>query len=103
MRLKIGANFFDVTVVLTPAILDVDGAVITPALLDPRYNCNLRIGEPLIRKKDASGWHLWELLLLDWTGIGTDSIINDKVPGVAVSDVSLVDLSEVDTRQKGIA
>ena len=98
-----GANFFDVTVVLTPAVLDADGEVITPALLDPGYNCNLRIGEPLVSKKDDSGWFLWELLLLEWTGIGVEGTVNDKVPGVAVSGVSLVDLSQVATPQSGIA
>jgi hypothetical protein len=98
-----GANFFDVTVVLVPAVLDADGEVITPALLDPGYNCNLRIGEPLVSKKDESGWFLWELLLLEWTGIGVEGTVNEKVPGVAVSGVSLVDLSRVATPQGGIA
>jgi hypothetical protein len=98
-----GANFCDVTVVLVLAVLDADGEIVTPAVLDPGNNCNLRIGEPLVSKKDDSGWFLWELLLLEWTGLGVEGTINDKVPGVAVSGVSLVDLAQVATRQGGIA
>lgn len=98
-----GANFFDVAVVLVPAVLDAEGEVITPPVIDPEENYNLRIGAPLVDRKDENGWFLWELLLLEWTGIGVEGTVNGKVPGVAVSGVSLVDLSKVETPQLGIA
>jgi len=98
-----GANFFDVPVELVPAVLDAEGEVITPAVLDAACNVNLRIGAPLVDRMEESGWFLWELLLLEWTGIGTESTVNGKVPGVVVSGVSLVDLSKVETPQLGIA
>ncbi|PCJ09341.1 MAG: hypothetical protein COB16_03930 [Rhodobacteraceae bacterium] len=98
-----GANFFDVAVVLVPAVLDADGEVITPPVLDPGYNCNLRIGEPLVSNKDENGVFLWELLLLEWTYLGAEGTVNGKVPGVVVSGVSLVDLSKVEAPQMGWA
>jgi len=98
-----GANCFDVDVVLVPAVHNEEGDLITPAVLDTAHNCNLRIGEPLISRKDETGWFLWELLLLEWMGLGVPGTVNGKVPGLIMSEVSLVDLSKVASPQLGIA
>jgi len=98
-----GTNSFAVAVVLEPATYDAEGEVITPAVIDPAQNYNLRIGEPLISRKDENGWFLWELLLLEWMGLGVPGTVNGKVPGVIMSEVSLVDLSKTATPQLGIA
>ncbi|WIY26006.1 hypothetical protein [Parasedimentitalea psychrophila] len=70
--------------------------------MDAEINCNLRIGGALAAKFSETGWFIVEQLFLHWMGLGAPGIVNDKVPGVAVSRVSLVDLSGVATRQGGL-
>ncbi|TLP68091.1 hypothetical protein FEE96_06145 [Parasedimentitalea maritima] len=97
------ANFFPVAVELVPPVRNAQGEAITEPVMDTSYSVNLVLAGDLIRKVDEHGWFLWELLLLEWTGLGAETTVNDKVPGLAMSDVSLIDMSKVATPQGAVA
>ncbi|MVO14797.1 hypothetical protein [Parasedimentitalea huanghaiensis] len=97
------ANFFPVAVLLEPAERNAQGEMTTEPVMDTTYSVNLVLTGDLIRKVDENGWFLWELLLLEWMGLGAETTVNDKVPGLAMSGVSLIDMSKVATRQGVVA
>lgn len=97
------ANFFPVAVELVPVVRDAQGEVITDPVMDTSYSVNLVLVGDLVRKVDENGWFLWELLLLEWMGAGAETTVNGKVPGLAMSGVSLIDMSKVTTRQGVLA
>ncbi|MVO16864.1 hypothetical protein [Parasedimentitalea huanghaiensis] len=97
------ANFFPVAVELVPAERDANGEMITEPVMDTSYSVNVTIVGDLVRKVDENGRFLWEILLLEWMGSGAETTVNDKVPGLAMSGVSLIDMSKVQTPQGAVA
>lgn len=78
-------------VVITPAVLDVDGNVTTPAVMDNRYHANIRIEEPAISAK-TDGFENWKQTAIDWTTYGTpDTSVNAQESGLKLANVVLID------------
>ena len=87
-------------VVITPAILDDDGNVTTPAVMDTRHHVNFRMGEPAISRSDADGllWHKWATY---WTTQGADDTqINNAEEGKVLLGVSLIDPDTISSKAR---
>lgn len=87
-----GANITEIgPVVLIPAVLDEEGNVTTPAVMDTRHHLNLRIAEPLLSKSDENGYPLWQKTALLWMQYGQPVVPNNEELAKAVSGVEMVD------------
>lgn len=71
--------------VLTPAVLDEDGNVVTPAVLDNRWHVNFWL--------DAEAWHRmrWIEFALAWTLNGQPGQANAEEASVAFAGIELID------------
>jgi len=81
--------------VITPAVLDEEGNITTPAVLDTRPHYNLRIG-PWAQKPLASDGATprWQETLMLWMGYGQKidpAERNRNEDGVKLSDITLID------------
>lgn len=87
-----GANITEIgSVVLTPAVLDAEGNVATPAVMDTRYHLNMRIAEPLLSKADENGYPLWQKTALAWMQYGQPVEPNSEERAKALSGVEMID------------
>ena len=89
-------------VVITPAVLDEDGNVTTPAVMDTRHHVNFRMGEPAVSRTDADGllWHKWATY---WTIGGTDDTqINNAEEGKVMLGVSLIDPDTISSKARTV-
>lgn len=89
-------------VVITPAIMDEEGNVTTPAVMDTRHHVNFRMGEPAISRTDADGllWHKWATY---WTAQGTDDTqINNAEQGKVMLGVSLIDPDTISSKARTV-
>lgn len=81
-------------VTLTPAIYDVEGVEITPAVVDTRYHVNMRIDEPALSRMDDDVPTLerWKVTAVLWSMNGTPvEAVNAAEDAVALYDVELID------------
>ena len=80
------------SVELTPAVLDEDGNVTTPATFDPRHHANFRMGEPAVSRTNEFGNLLWHVWGLAWTQGGTPDLQrNAAEDGRKLYGVTLID------------
>lgn len=87
-------------VVITPAVLDADGNVTTPAVMDTRHHVNFRMGEPAISRTDADGL-LWQKWAAQWTAAGVDDTqINNAEEGKVLMGVSLIDPDTISSKAR---
>lgn len=87
-----GANITEIgPVVLTPAVLDAEGNVATPAVMDNRHHLNMRIAEPLLSKADENGYPLWQKTALLWMQYGQPVEPNNMEAAKALSGVEMID------------
>jgi len=89
-------------VVITPAVLDEDGNVTTPAVMDIRHHVNFRMGEPAVSRTDADGllWHKWAIY---WTMQGADDTqINNAEQGKVMLGVSLIDPDTISSKARTV-
>ena len=87
-----GANITEIgPVVLTPAVLDAEGNVVTPAVMDNRFHLNMRLDEPLLSKSDENGYPLWQKTALLWMQYGQPVVPNNEERAKAVSGVEMID------------
>lgn len=87
-----GANITEIgPVELTPAVLDAEGNVTTPAVMDTRHHLNLRIAEPLLSKGDENGYPLWQKTALLWMQYGQPVTPNNEERAKAVTGVEMID------------
>ncbi len=79
-------------VVITAAVLDDEGNVVTPAVLDNRHHVNLRITAPALTNTDADGYENWKLTAIKWTENGEpDTEINAEESALKLANVALID------------
>ena len=89
-------------VVITPAVLDEEGNVTTPAVMDTRHHVNFLMGEPAISRTDADGllWHKWATY---WTVQGAeDTQINNAEEGKVLLGVSLIDPDTISSKARAV-
>lgn len=89
-------------VVITPAVLDEDGNVTTPAVMDTRHHVNFRMGEPAVSRSDEDGllWHKWAIY---WTMQGADDTqINNAEQGKVMLGVSLIDPDTISSKARKV-
>lgn len=89
-------------VVITPAVMDEEGNVTTPAVMDTRHHVNFRMGEPAISRTDADGllWHKWATY---WTTQGADDTqINNAEEGKILLGVSLIDPDTISSKAQAV-
>ena len=83
------------SVVLTPAVLDAEGNVTTPAVTDDRLHINLRISGAALAKVDADGYPKWKSMALAWKSYGTAATPNNAEVGLSFSGVTQIDPATV--------
>lgn len=79
------------SIVIEPEILDVNGDIITPAVIDFRYHANIRLTSPATDRVDDLGnikWHKWALA---WTLNGQPDTPNAAENARTLYEVSLID------------
>ena len=87
---------------ITPAVLDEEGNVATPAVMDTRHHVNFRMGEPAISRTDADGL-LWQKWAAQWTAAGADDTqINNAEEGKVMLGVSLIDPDTISSKAQSI-
>lgn len=89
-------------VVITPAVMDEEGNVVTEAVMDTRHHVNFRMGEPAISRTDADGllWHKWAIY---WTMQGADDTqINNAEQGKVMLGVSLIDPDTISSKARTV-
>jgi hypothetical protein len=92
IHISAGANITEIgNAVLTPAVLDAEGNVTTPAVMDNRFHLNMRIAEPLLSKEDENGYPLWQKTALLWMQYGQPVQPNNHERAKAVSGVEMID------------
>ena len=90
------------SVVITPAVLDADDNVTTPAVMDTRHHVNFRMGEPAVSRTDADGllWHKWAIY---WTMQGADDTqVNNAEEGRVMLGVSLIDPDTISSKAQAV-
>ena len=79
------------SIVITPATYDADGNELTPAVLDTRHHCNIRLASPATEQVDENGdlkWHKWAL---NWTQSGIDDTqVNASEEAKVLMGVALI-------------
>ena len=86
-------------VVITPAVLDEEGNVTTPAVMDTRHHVNFRMGEPAVSRTDEEGTLLWQRWAAQWTAAGADDTNrNNAEEGKVLMGVSLIDPDTVSSK-----
>jgi cytosine/adenosine deaminase-related metal-dependent hydrolase len=76
--------------VLTPAVYDVDGAVVTPAVLDTRHHVNFWLNADIVARGEWMRWSTY------WTYYGAVIIPNNAEDGADVLGIELIDPATVD-------
>lgn len=71
--------------VLTPAVLDAEGTVVTPAVLDTRYHANFWLGPAAVARGEWEGWGVL------WSIHGADATPNNLEEGVEYGGIELID------------
>ena len=90
-------------VVITPAVMDEDGNVTTPAVMDTRHHVNFRMGEPAISRTDSYGVLEWEKWAMAWTMGGTDDTqVNNAEQGKVMLGVSLIDPDTISSKARTV-
>jgi hypothetical protein len=78
-------------VTITAAVLDDEGAEVTPAVMDHRHHVNIRLTPPAIRQRDPDGalrWHKWAAA---WSDGSPDLDNNAAESALILMGVSLID------------
>ena len=75
--------------VLTPAVLDEDMEVLTPAVVDNRFHANFWLNQYATDAGD------WEAFALSWTANGSPAAVNANEEGVAYNGIELIDPATV--------
>ncbi len=93
LRPAIGVNIDPLgPVVTTPAELDAEGNVVTPATMDNRFHANIRIEAPALTNTDAGGYENWKTTAIKWTQYGEpDTGINAEESALKLANVALID------------
>ena len=71
--------------VLTPAVLDAEGTVVTLAVLDTRYHANFWLGPAAVARGEWEGWGVL------WSIHGADATPNNLEEGVEYGGIELID------------
>lgn len=88
-------------VVIIPAVLDADGAEITPAVMDTRHHVNFRMAEPALSVAGQSGLPKWVETAIAWSMQGTlDTEVNKNEIGLTLQDVVLIDPATIATPKR---
>jgi hypothetical protein len=90
-------------VVITPAVLDEEGNVTTPAVMDTRHHVNFRMGEPAVSRTDEDGTLLWQRWAAQWTAAGADDTNrNNAEEGKVLMGVSLIDPDTISSKAQTV-
>ena len=88
-------------VVITPAVLDEEGNVVTEAVMDTRHHVNFRMGEPAVSRRDEDGNPLWQKWAAQWTTAGADDTNqNHAEEGKVLMGVSLIDPDTISSKAR---
>ena len=90
-------------VVITPAVMDEEGNVTTPAVMDTRHHVNFRMGEPAVSRTDEEGTLLWQKWAAQWTAAGADDTQrNNAEEGKVLLGVSLIDPDTISSKARTV-
>lgn len=88
---------------ITPAVMDEEGNVTTPAVMDTRHHVNFRMGEPAVSRTDEEGTLLWQKWAAQWTAAGADDTqINNAEEGKVMLGVSLIDPDTISSKARTV-
>ena len=73
--------------VITPAVLDEDGAVVTPAVTDDRFHANFWI-------REDSDWETW---IVQWMASDIEGTPNKDESSLAMNGIELIDPLSINT------
>lgn len=92
IKVSRGAHITEIgPIELVPAVLDEEGEVISPAIIDNRFHLNMRITEPLLSKSDEDGYPLWKKTALLWMSYGRPAKPNSEEKAKEVVGVEMID------------
>ena len=79
--------------IITPAVLNEDGEVVTPAVTDDRFHVNMKISGPAVNSIDeTTGLLKWVKTAITWSQYGTDDTIsNNHENAKLIGNVGLID------------